>query len=111
VNGHYLSLECLARPACARADDAAFLDPAVAALNESDGYRFQFHPGPTEEGRDRNSSAITRFAYVAVPIVRDTKRPRSFCADHTGFIHVTSGGAPRVESGRCLDTANTVDRR
>lgn len=113
--GYYDTLQCLAAPSCVpskRGGQNAFLDPELAAAKERRGYRFEFHAGPKaerESDKRRSRSAMTRFAVVAIPMNPGTAQHRAFCADDTGTIYFTRGGTvPRVDGGRCLDTANPL---
>ena len=113
--GYFGTLDCLAAPSCVRGTlggSNAFLDPELAAAKERRGYRFEFHAGPKAERESeqrRSRSAMTRFAVVAIPVNAGAPQHRAFCADDRGTIYFTQDGTvPRVDAGRCLDTANPL---
>ena len=112
--GYYDTLECVAGPSCVPGvrSARAFVDPDLAAARERRGYRFEFHAGPAPApGSDerRSRSAVTRFAVVAIPLAAQAAEHRAFCGDDTGAIYFTRvGTVPRVEGGRCLDTAGRI---
>jgi hypothetical protein len=113
--GYYETLACLAFPSCVpgpRGDPRAFVSPDLATVKERLGYRFEFHEGPGGKPSFDSlppRSGLTSFAAVAFPVnPRDGKR-RSFCTDDRQLIYVTPEPTiPRVEAGRCVDTANLL---
>jgi hypothetical protein len=113
VHGFYDTLECLSSPSCIPGVESQerFLQPNLAAAQERQRYRFDFHAGPkAESGSDapRSPSAMTRFAVVAIPLEHGSQR-RAFCGDDRGIIYFTIGGrVPRVDRGRCLDTGSPI---
>jgi hypothetical protein len=119
--GYYETLTCLASPSCAPGppnDGQAFLAQEVAAGKERRGYRFEFHEGPRGErfdsGPARSGSGpsrpgLTSFAVVALPVNLGAGKRRLFCTDDRQLIYVTQEPSiPRVEAGRCVDTANLL---
>ena len=113
--GDFDTLECLTVLTCvpdASGGQNAFLAPDLAGPRTRSGYRFEFHAGPTRglgPGQGRSQSAMTRFAVVAVPKDLGRGQLREFCTDDRRTIYSTlDGKVPRVEAGRCLDTASPV---
>jgi len=109
--GRFATLACLGDPACNPSDvgTAPFLSPDLATTRGHDGYRFAFYPHPDPDPARSARTALTRFAVAAVPVDRETKGRRPFCADDRGVVYVTSARvAPRVEHGRCLDTSEPL---
>jgi len=115
-HGYYNTLSCLAVPSsCApglRGEQQAFLDPELAAAREWYGYRLEFHDGPRGQPSSdplKSRSGMTSFAVVAIPVKVATVERRSFCTDDRQLIYFTRPpSVPRVEAGRCLDTANPL---
>lgn len=113
-SGLFNTPACLAMPSCASGTDQpvrAFLGPGVDTGLDRGGYYVQFHPGPKAERPTRrdSSTALTRFAVVAIPTDPRASGRRAFCADDRGTVYVEVGGVePRVEAGRCLDTRSPL---
>jgi hypothetical protein len=110
-NGYFDTLHCLESGSCAprQLPRGPFLEPHFST-RERRGYRVEFHAGPKPESpRDRVSpSAMTGFAVVAIPSNPQLQH-RSFCGDNRGTIYLVGSGAmPLVESGRCVDTRQSV---
>jgi hypothetical protein len=113
--GYYGTLACLASASCvpdARIAEPAFLSPDLAAAKERRGYRLEFHEGPRAPAPSdslRSRPRMTAFAVVAFPVNPGAGKRRSFCADDRQLIYVTpEPSIPRVEAGRCVDTANLL---
>jgi len=108
--GYYDTLECLITP-CGPGIGGSLLDFNSVA-GERRGYRLEFHPGPKVHpgpGQRTSGSAMTGFAIVARPLDSDAVTGRVFCGDASGSIYVTAHGTvPRVDGGRCLDTASPL---
>jgi hypothetical protein len=100
------TLECLAVPAPGR--QTPYVSPDVRAWLARRGYLLEFYAGPREGGPRSGSPGVRDFAVVAVPVGPDRAARRAFCADAGSVIYVTHGTAPRVEAGRCVERANTL---
>jgi hypothetical protein len=108
--GHYDTLQCLITP-CEPGTGGSFLDSSWVA-GERRGYRLEFYPGPKMHpgsGQRTSRSAMSGFAIVARPLDSEAGTGRVFCGDASGSIYVTAHGTvPRVDAGRCLDTASPL---
>jgi hypothetical protein len=111
--GAFDTPDCLLSGACVPGERAAsgFLSPDLANLRDYRGYRLDFYAGPPAEPRPgitRSPSSMSRYAVVAVPLPSQPATLRRFCVDDRGIIYQIATGTPRVEDGRCLDTATPV---
>ena len=113
--GAFDTLECLLSGACVPGQHAVCVAaPDLANRLDFRGYRLDFHAGPKAEPtvgiRTKESlSAVSRYAVVAVPGPSQPAARRGFCTDDRVVIYVIAAGVtPRVEDGRCLDTATPV---
>ena len=108
--GYYDTLECLITP-CVPGIGGSLLDSNSVA-GERRGYRLEFYPGPKVHpgpGQRTSGSAMTGFAIVARPLDSEALTGRVLCGDASGSIYVTAHGTvPRVDGGRCLDTASPL---
>lgn len=106
--GVYDTLECLAQPNCLPGA-TPFLSPGIGMTS---GYRFQFFPGPKpdlDKTKALSRSAMTRYAYIAVPLQRGPQTTRAFCGDDRERIYITLDGTPPdVRDGRCVDTSHPI---
>ncbi len=103
------NLQCLAVPTdclpAYPADGPYFLDPEMAALSETGGYRRSFHAGPPPDAIPPNASptSVTTWAYLAVPVEIGYTGGRGFCGDSRGALCFTRDGTapPRQPDGCC----------
>ena len=70
------------------------------------GYRYTFYPGPAESKAEQQSTSfrVSRYAYVAEPLVPGRSGKRAFCGDNRGVIcNNPVGSPPRIDAtgGRC----------
>ena len=113
-DGRFTSLECLANPACAApvGDRRVMLDPALAVLGAADGYAFLLDSMAVADALAPpafGGPSLRRFAVAARPL-EPARHGRAFCADDSGVIFVTKGGAlPQVAGGRCIDRSTPLE--
>jgi hypothetical protein len=110
ASGSFGQIRCLSRPVECLPDykGPVFLDAALTDAAEKNGYRRQFHPGPST-AMAKASPLLKTFAYIAVPLVPGESGQRSFCGDSTGRIcALTDGSAPEVKAGECAASCPTL---
>jgi type II secretory pathway pseudopilin PulG len=102
--GRFGDLGCLSDPkACLPGyTGPAFLDEALASLNDKSGYKRAFFPGkPSKAG----AKTYATFAYTAVPLQPGRTGVRSFCGDSTGVVCADpKGAAISAAAGACPAT-------
>ena len=111
-HGYYDRLECLVQDACVPLIPypPSYLSPDVLR-STAFGYRFRLHDGPRAVAATTglaSSTAMQAYAFTAVPL-DPAPDGRSFCGDASGKIYELDGRIqPRIEAGRCLQTARTL---
>ena len=76
----------------------------MASGQPKSGYERHFIAGP-RAAKGLSPSAMSSFAYLAVPVEPGTTGIRGFCGDSEGAICTTADGRmPQVANGRCVTT-------
>ena len=91
ANGGYFDVpQCLADPSgCIPGYvGSSLVDPSLARLEATQGYRRWFHPGPVALRRSAkvSASSLTSFTFGLSPLARGQTGVRSFCTDATGRV-------------------------
>lgn len=114
VHGYYDRLECLSQDSCVpNPYPPTYLLPQDIRRSAY-GYRLRLLDGPRVRAKADelvSPTAMSAFAFTAVPVDSTLPGQPSFCADAEGIFEYADGHIPAVTDGRCVDSGALVGDR